>query len=254
MAVSSFPELLESSAVASGSAEEGASFQLRTQFLRRVAHDIASPTGVTLTVLEELAAGGGQARPELVAMARRSLRRLMRLSEHLALVAELETGALQPEPSLLDARALAKQAVDDAVAIDGRKDVVAACDLPASAMMIVGDSRLLLVALREIVGNALKLASSRVELSLKTAGERVVIRVDDDGPGFAEEARATLGKRFVRRGSSRGLGLSLSMAQDILREHEGTLTLEPSALPPGRRGATGAAVIVTLPEASPAAS
>lgn len=28
---------------------------LRTQFLRRVAHDIASPTGVTMTVLDELA-------------------------------------------------------------------------------------------------------------------------------------------------------------------------------------------------------
>lgn len=60
---------------------------LRTQFLRRVAHDIASPTGVTLTVLDELA-NGDKPRPELVAMARRSLRRLMRLSEQLALVAE----------------------------------------------------------------------------------------------------------------------------------------------------------------------
>src|SRR6476620_10742657 len=82
---------------------------VRTQFLRRVAHDIASPTGVTLTVLEELA-NSDKPRPELVAMARRSLKRLMRLSEHLALVAELEAGAMQPEPALVDLRTLVKQA------------------------------------------------------------------------------------------------------------------------------------------------
>lgn len=187
-------------------------------------------------------------------MARRSLRRLMRLSEHLALVAELETGSVQPEPALVDARSLVKQAVDDAVAIDGRKDVVAACDLPATSLMVSGDSRMLLVVVREIVGNALKLASSRVEVTLRAENGQVVVRVDDDGPGFADEAKATLGKRFLRRAATRGLGLSLSMATDILREHGGTLTLEPSILPPGRRGVTGAAVIVTLPEASPAAT
>src|SRR5688572_8939878 len=115
---------------------------LRTQFLRRVAHDIASPTGVTLTVLEELATAE-RPRPELVAMARRSLRRLMRLSEHLALVAELETEAFEPELAPVDIRALVKQSLDEALAIDGRKDVVAACDLPAIAFVMDGDQRLL---------------------------------------------------------------------------------------------------------------
>src|SRR5262245_18846566 len=53
-------------------ADEGmsdGSLHVRTQFLRRVAHDIASPAGVTMTVLEELA--NESRRPELVAMARR---------------------------------------------------------------------------------------------------------------------------------------------------------------------------------------
>jgi signal transduction histidine kinase len=219
---------------------------LRTQFLRRVAHDIASPTGVTLTVLDELAAAD-KPRPELVAMARRSLRRLMRLSEHLALVAELEGGVLEPELATIDVRALTKQAVDEALAIDGRKDVVAASHLPASPLLTAGDARLLLVVMREVIGNALKLASSRVEVSLESAGGNIVLRVDDDGPGFAEESKVTLGQRFVKRSSARGLGLSLSMAIEILRAHGGGLAVTPSRLPPGRRGAAGAAVTLTLP-------
>ena len=222
---------------------------LRTQFLRRVAHDIASPTGVTLTVLDELAAAD-QPRPELIAMARRSLRRLMRLSEHLALVAELETGALEPELATIDLRALTKQAVDEALAIDGRKDVVAASDLPGAPLLIAADARLLLVVMREVIGNALKLASSRVEVSLKTEGGTAALRVDDDGPGFAADSTATLGQRFVKRSSARGLGLSLSMAIEILRAHGGTLAITQSRLPPGRRGTGGAAVTLPLPSTS----
>ena len=218
---------------------------VRTQLLRRIAHDIASPTGVTLTVLDELAASE-KPRPELVAMARRSLRRLMRLSEHLALVAELEAGALGPEASVIDLRSLTKQALDDALAIDGRKDVVAACDLPSTPLHVSADTRLMTVVVREIIGNALRLASSRVEVSVKTADGRVSIRVDDDGPGFAEDALRTLGRRFTRR-ASRGLGLSLSMAMEIVRSHGGTIVVDSSTLPPGRKGSAGAAVILTLP-------
>lgn len=222
---------------------------LRTQFLRRVAHDIASPTGVTMTVLDELAAAD-KPRPELIAMARRSLRRLMRLSEHLALVAELEAGGLEPELATIDLRALTKQAVDEALAIDGRKDVVAASDLPGAPLLIAGDARLLLVVMREVIGNALKLASSRVEVSLKTEGGGIALRVDDDGPGFAEESTTTLGQRFVKRSSARGLGLSLSMGIEILRAHGGSLAITQSRLPPGRRGTGGAAVTLTLPSTS----
>jgi signal transduction histidine kinase len=222
---------------------------VRTQFLRRVAHDIASPTGVSMTVLDELAAAD-RPRPELVAMARRSLRRLMRLSEHLALVAELETGELVPELATTDLRALTKQALDEAVAIDGRKDVVASLDLPPAPLRIAADPRLLLVVLREVVGNALKLAQSRVEVSLRPAGTQLVVRVDDDGPGFSAEAASTLGRRFLKRSSARGLGLSLSMAVEILRSHGGTLELDASTLPPGRRGTPGAAVLVKLPATS----
>lgn len=180
-------------------------------------------------------------------MARRSLRRLMRLSEHLAIVAELEGGLLSPELASVDLRTVTKQALDDALAIDGRKDVVAACDLPSSPAPVSADQRLLVTVVREIIGNALRVASSRVEVALvRTDDGAIAIRVDDDGPGFSEEALATLGKRFVRR-SSRGLGLSLSMAMDILRAHGATLSLDQSQLPPGRRGSPGSAVVVTFP-------
>jgi len=219
---------------------------LRTQFLRRVAHDIASPSGVTLTVLDELASGD-MPRPELLAMARRSMHRLMRLSDQLALVAELEASGLEPDLANVDLRELSRQAFDEALAIDGRRDVTASPQLPDEPVHATGDARLLLVVFREVLGNALKLASTRVEMSLTATDHGVTLRVDDDGPGFSSDSLENLGRRFVKRAAARGLGLSLSMGIEILRAHGGQLTVASSKLPPGRRGTPGAAVIVSLP-------
>ena len=248
MTVSSTVEQPSPLTPSSSETDDGAndpSEHLRTQFLRRVAHDIASPAGVTLTVLDELA-NGDRPRPELIAMAKRSLRRLMRISDHLALVAELEAGGLEPELAAVDLCALTKQALEEALSIDGRKDVVAAFDPPTSPMLIAGDGRLLLMVLREIIGNALKLATSRVAISTGARDGSLTIRVDDDGPGFSEESTATLGRRFVKRSSARGLGLSLSMALEIVTAHGGHISFEASTLPPNRRGKVGAGVVIVL--------
>jgi signal transduction histidine kinase len=251
MTVQPLFEMLEQSpALANASERRGdelddASLHVRTQFLRRVAHDIASPTGVTMTVLEELAAESS--RPELVAMARRGLRRLLRLSEQLALAADLEAGAISPDKTAEDIRTVVKDALEQAVAIDGRRDIVTSCEVPDEKLTADVDRRLVCAALREIIGNALRLASSRVLVDVERRDKTVVIRVNDDGPGFSAEALATLGQRFVPGSTTRGLGLSLSLVKDVLAVHDGELTVEASTLPPGRRGTRGAAVVVTLP-------
>lgn len=218
---------------------------LRTKFLRRIAHDIASPTGVTMTVIDELAA---TAKPELIVMARRGLKRLLRLSEQLALVAELEAGDLAPELAPDDLSAVVKQAVDLAQGIDGRRDVAVHCDLAADAPLTADvDRRILLPVLREMIGNAIRLASSRVEVDIMIGDGVARVRVQDDGPGFPPEIAEHIGERFTPRSGTRGLGLSLSMAKEILESHGGRLSIQPSSLPFGRRGVAGAAVVAELP-------
>ncbi len=255
------------------------SLHVRTQFLRRVAHDIASPTGVAMTVLEEIAADSK--RPDLVTMARRGLRRLLRLSEQLALAADLEAGDVVPDAATCDICVLVKEALDNAVGIDGRRDVTTSCQLPTMRLLVDVDRRLILSTLREVIGNALKLASSRVAVDVTVVGptrmpydsaeqligesaavaadegasavaglsdqSKVEIRIQDDGSGFSDENLATLGDRFTPRSCTRGLGLSLSIAKDVLFAHGGDLRVETSTLPLSRRGTRGAAVVITLP-------
>lgn len=217
---------------------------LSTAFLRRVAHDIASPAGVTMTVLDELAVG---AKPELVAMARRGLRRLLRLSEQLALAADLEAGNFTPDTAPEDLRNVVQAAFDNAVGIDGRRDITPELVLPERTVLGEIDRRLLTTVLREVIGNALRLATSRVLVEVTVTDGIAAITVHDDGSGFKDEIKEVLGERFTPVIASRGLGLSISMAKEVLCAHGGALAVGMSKLPPGRRGGTGAAVTLTLP-------
>lgn len=76
-------------------------------------------------------------------------------------------------------------------------------------------------------------------------GPAVVIRVDDDGPGIAPELREEVFRPFYRVEKSRnkktgGVGLGLSIAQDIVHGHGGEIFLEDS-----NRG--GLRVVIRLP-------
>jgi signal transduction histidine kinase len=201
-----------------------------------------------MTVLEELASESS--RPELVAMARRGLRRLLRLSDQLALAADIEAGALSPDITVEDMRVLVKDALEQAVSIDGRRDIVTSCEVPDEKVAVAVDRRLIASALREVIGNALRLASSRVSVDIEHSDSKTIVRVQDDGPGFSNEALSTLGQRFTAGSTTRGLGLSLSLVKDVLAVHGGELIVDTSSLAPGRRGVRGAAVIVMLPLSS----
>jgi signal transduction histidine kinase len=72
---------------------------------------------------------------------------------------------------------------------------------------------------------------------------RVVLAVEDDGPGIPDDLREKVFERFFRgsrdRGGSSGLGLSIVRA--VTESHAGTVRLEPPL--DGR----GARIVVRLP-------
>lgn len=99
-------------------------------------------------------------------------------------------------------------------------------------------------ALTNIVNNACKFAQ-HVWLAAHDDGTTLEIIVDDDGPGIAPEQHDEVFKPFYRIEKSRnkktgGVGLGLSITQDIVHAHGGEIFLEDS-----NRG--GLRVVVRLP-------
>ena len=75
----------------------------------------------------------------------------------------------------------------------------------------------------------------KVEIVVKKTLNHIVIFVDDDGPGIPENERLNVMKPFYRIDKSRGqnksgVGLGLSITNDIIRSHVGNIALEKSPL------------------------
>lgn len=68
----------------------------------------------------------------------------------------------------------------------------------------------------------------RVRVSLVDTADWITFHVVDSGPGVSEHIRVTLFEPFVSDGKLGGVGLGLTLADRIAREHGGAVTLEAS--------------------------
>ncbi len=88
--------------------------------------------------------------------------------------------------------------------------------------------------LTNLIDNGLSYGK-KVKISTKKVETSINIYVDDDGPGIPENEYQNVMKPFYRIDKSRGqnksgVGLGLSIANDIIRSHGGVILLEKSPL------------------------
>jgi signal transduction histidine kinase len=80
--------------------------------------------------------------------------------------------------------------------------------------------------LGNLMDNACKWARARVQVSIRQAGDRLSLFVDDDGPGLTEEERQALFRRGSRLDESvPGSGLGLAIVRDMAELYGGTVGL-----------------------------
>jgi signal transduction histidine kinase len=83
--------------------------------------------------------------------------------------------------------------------------------------------------LGNLMDNACRWASSRVAIECAVSGSRLVVTVDDDGPGLAAALRETVLRRGFRADETGpGSGLGLAIVRDLAELHGGSIALEDS--------------------------
>lgn len=107
------------------------------------------------------------------------------------------------------------------------------------------DIRLLARAMDNLIGNALRYASSEIVVQAELDAQMVCIRVSDDGPGIAEENREKVTAPFTQLESNsktteNGFGLGLAIIQRIMELHSGSMYISESFL-------GGAAITIKFP-------
>ena len=99
-------------------------------------------------------------------------------------------------------------------------------------LVVEGDAFLLNLALANLLQNALDFSPDGgvVRCSAAEEAERVVIRVQDDGPGIADYARERLFERFFSPprpdGQPKSTGLGLALVREVVGLHHGEIALD----------------------------
>ena len=118
---------------------------------------------------------------------------------------------------------------------------------------IKGDKFLLDIVISNLVGNSIKYGvdGGDVEITLKNDGEDVIIEVCDNGVGIPEKEMPKIFNDFyraenVKKISTEGSGLGLSVVKKIVDRHEGLISVKsPSRLAKYKQ--PGSCFTVTLP-------
>jgi len=148
-------------------------------------------------------------------------------------VARLESNGADFDMRVFATRRLFEQVVRRNEPVASGAGVVLDLDVDDAADQVYGDPHRLEQAIDNLVANALRYAprGGQVSLSADTAGDAVVLRVADTGPGIAPEHLAHVFDRFYKADPSRaatreGSGLGLSIVRAIVERHGGTVEVD----------------------------
>jgi signal transduction histidine kinase len=186
-----------------------------------LAHGLKTPLAVLAQEAERVARAG---HPELGTTIAQQVERMRRQMDfHLAHARAAASGAR------LGARCSVAESVEGLVRTLERLHAERGLVIEAS----VADELAVRCQRQEMLGNLLdnacRWARRRVTVAASVAGERVVLRVDDDGPGLAPSLRDAVLQRGMRADESAGgSGLGLAIVRELAELHGGSIGLEGS--------------------------
>ncbi|MEN3342109.1 MAG: two-component system, OmpR family, sensor histidine kinase MtrB [Actinomycetota bacterium] len=209
--------------------------ELKSQFAALASHELRTPAAAIYGAVQTLDARDAdltaEQRGELRRMLSQQAQRLVELVDNLLDLSRLEADSIRIAPVRTDVAAHLV-AIADAV-FTGHADVTVEA-LPGLTAVV--DPQAFDRIVSNLLANALRHGAAPFRVSAAREEHRLLVTVEDGGPGVAPEFVASLFDRFTRgaTASSQGAGLGLSIAQTYARAHGGTLRYE-RAEPPGAR-------------------
>ncbi len=226
------------------------------QFAADVAHEIKNPLGSLRSAVETLrhVKNDGQ-REKLLDVIDHDVRRLDRLVSDISNASRLDAELVKEEMAPFDlVKMLEALAEFHRLEAEG-KGIDFITDLPGEPVIIKGLEARLAQVVVNLLSNAISFCEEgdAIRLWARRKGDRVLIVVEDTGPGIPEEALEKIFSRFYSQrpaddfGNHSGLGLAIS--KQIVEAHGGVIWAEN--IRPGEEDPTseplGARFVVGLP-------
>jgi two-component system phosphate regulon sensor histidine kinase PhoR len=218
-------------------AERKATEDARTRFLSDAANEMRTPvTNLKMRHYLLHEAPPEQRDMHLNALDR-EIERLSRMVDAMLELARLDAGAAQMVIEEMDPNRLITEAITRYHSAAEEKGVTLAGTYDETIAMLSADPVYLARALGILIDNAIQYTpeSGHVEVRLGSeawsGGAYVTIQVQDSGMGIEPDALPHIFDRFYRSdrardGATRGVGLGLAIAKEIVNRHEGHITAE----------------------------
>jgi two-component system OmpR family sensor kinase len=211
----------------------------RRNFMRRLDHEIKNPlTGLRAALVNLKEEQTDEQRQRAVGNANRAVERLIRLLTDLRKLSELEERTIErysvDVPELLDDVVTAARVNP---AYEGREINLLIPKVPSPFPSITGDRDLVLLAVYNLVENALKFTSKgdSIEVRALEDGRTIVIEVADTGSGIPVEDLSKIFDELYRGSNARGTegsGLGLALVNRIATLHGGGVGVRSSQIDP----------------------
>ena len=206
-------------------------------FFQNASHELKTPLMAIQGYAEGIQAGvmdaGGAAEVIL-----EESDRMTELVEELLDISKIDMGRQRLAFSEMDIRELlydSIRAVEPTVVSGG---IAIVPEFPEEPIMVKCDDTQMRRAVTNILTNGLRYARSELRLTCRPDKRNVIIRIQDDGDGIAEEDLPHIFDRFYM-GKSGKSGIGLALTREIIHLHKGTIR--------ARNGDTGAVFEISIP-------
>jgi two-component system sensor histidine kinase VicK len=205
------------------------------QFVADASHEMRTPIAALKGMLELLNDGAKDdptVRDDFMRTMQFEVDRLGRLVADLLTLARLEAGSLHPALAPQPVSVLFEDVTSVMCTLAERADVGLSVELADGDLEVMADRDRIVQVLLGFVDNALKHSprGSTVHLRARRDGDGALLEVADEGSGIEPDQLSHVFDRFYRadeaRSGSRGAGLGLAIAKEIVEVHDSSIQVE----------------------------
>jgi len=203
------------------------------QFAADVAHEIKNPLASLRSAVGTLrVAKREDQRDKLLDVIDHDVRRLDRLVSDISNASRLDSELVKEDEQTFDLLKMMQNLTDYLGEEAGKKEIDFITDLPTEAIMIQGLEARLAQVFVNLITNATSFCEEgdAIRVWVRQRENRVLVVVEDTGPGIPEEALTKIFNRFYSErpenqfGNNSGLGLAIS--KQIVEAHGGVVWAE----------------------------
>jgi PAS domain S-box-containing protein len=206
----------------------------KTAFFSNVSHEFRTPLTLLLGPLEESLAdrsGHSSADQQRLQVAHRNGLRLLKLVNSLLDFSRIEAGRVQASFEPVDIAALTGDLASGFHSLIERAGLSFTVDCPPIATPVTVDRDMWEKIVLNLLSNAFKFTfRGNITVAQRLVNDHLVLTVTDTGTGIPKHELSNVFKRFHRiegaRGRSfEGTGIGLALVQELVKLHEGSITV-----------------------------